>query len=264
MRPESEASTIIKKILPYMKRKGYVPEKNLEFEVPVKDCKSRTSGAIDILVTVDNQAVFLVEAKRSGKVFTEKDISQALDYATAQSIQVPFVVLTNGAIFRCYNSVTKKLITYDDGILDTIPDKDVIIDVFKQFKKNKEMDVIKSSGKPKLPYRPSLTLKELNQLYCANHNIIRKIEKDEESAFADFSKILFLKLLEEKADQANSFELPYTFRFHLLAKIPEAQSDQAKSAIMTMITDISKNVPYGDILAEPLRIKKSLTFLKII
>ena len=58
-----------------------------------------------------------------------------------------------------------------------------------------------------------LPLRQLNALFYKGHSTIRKIEKNEEFAFSDFSKLLFLRLLEEKADLDDSFDLPYSYRF---------------------------------------------------
>lgn len=117
-------------------------------------------------------------------------------------------------------------------------------------------------GDDSLPFRPSLPLKQLNELFARCHNKIRNIEKNEETAFADFSKILFLKLLEEKAD-AGDFDLPYSYRFWELADKPATQADQVKSAINQMLTQI-KAKGYGDVLGEDLHLKNPATFRYIV
>ena len=90
-----------------------------------------------------------------------------------------------------------------------------------------------------LPFRPGLPLKQLNALFARCHNAIRKIEKDEEHAFADFSKLLFLKLLEEKQDDGE-IVLPYSYRFDELALTPAHKSDQIRDSVAKMIGQIQE------------------------
>ena len=54
-------------------------------------------------------------------------------------------------------------------------------------------------GDTSLPFRAGLPLKQLNALFSRCHNTIRKIERNEDHAFADFAKLLFLTLLSQLA-----------------------------------------------------------------
>ena len=110
-----------------------------------------------------------------------------------------------------------------------------------------------------LPFRPGLPVKQLNTLFARCHNAIRNIEKDEEHAFGDFSKLLFLKLLEEKAESPE-FALPYSYRFHELAERSEAQSDQVKTAVLHMLDEIRDHTLFGDVLEERLYLTRPQTF----
>ena len=96
------------------------------------------------------------------------------------------------------------------------------------------------------------------------HSIIRKIEKNEESAFADFSKLLFLKLLEEKNDVESDFNIPYSYRFHELAAKTGAEADQVMDSVLSMIDTIQKRTPYGEVLEEKLKLKNPKTFHSIV
>ena len=63
----SEAETVIKRILPYLVRRGYDVEKDLSFEDPVAIAGTARKGFIDVLVTCGRPSpVFLIEAKRDG------------------------------------------------------------------------------------------------------------------------------------------------------------------------------------------------------
>lgn len=57
-----------------------------------------------------------------------------------------------------------------------------------------------------------------------------KIEKSEDSAFQDFSKLLFLKLYEEKCD-VEDVDLPYSTTFADLAEKKDYQADQVRNAV---------------------------------
>lgn len=262
-RISTETETVIKKILPYLRRRGYDIENDLDFETAVT--KTRYSkGYVDILVTLGKkQASFLIEAKRIGKNLTNKDRDQAITYARSKEIKVPFVVVTNGKDIQCYNSKNKNLIKWDGKHTDKIPSKDQLKKVLATLKARPEEILINISNDDSLPYRQGLPLRQLNALFAKGHNTIRKIEKDEEFAFSDFSKLLFLKLLEEKCDIENSFELPYSYRFFELAEYPLNKADQAKTAILTMKDAIAKE-SYGEVLRDNIHLENPKTFLSLI
>jgi len=74
-----------------------------------------------------------------------------------------------------------------------------------------------------------------------------RIEKNEENAFSDFSKILFLKLLEEKWDVSGKTP-PYSYQFYELASTPKGQADRVQTAIKSMIKKIKDQTKFGDVL----------------
>jgi type I restriction enzyme M protein len=114
-----------------------------------------------------------------------------------------------------------------------------------------------------LPYRPGLPLKQLNALFSRCHNKIRNLEKDEDSAFADFSKLLFLRLLEEKADESGSdIELPYSSRFHDLAARSTDRADEVKTLVDKMIDHCRQK--YGDVITEGLKLRQPKTYMYLV
>jgi type I restriction enzyme M protein len=114
-----------------------------------------------------------------------------------------------------------------------------------------------------LPYRPGLPLKQLNALFARCFSKIRTLEKDEENAFADFSKLLFLRLLEEKEDDPNSgFSLPYSTRFYELAERPSASHDEVKTLVDKMIAECRKQ--HGDVIIGGLHIKQASTYAYLV
>ena len=136
--------------------------------------------------------------------------------------------------------------------------------MLKELKKDPDATYIPISNDTSLPYRPGLPLRQLNALFYKGHSTIRKIEKNEEFAFADFSKLLFLRLLEGKADLDESFVLPYSYRFFELAETPAKNADQVKVAVEAMIRGIVDQTPYGEVLEDAIHLKNPRTFLSLI
>lgn len=259
----SETETVIKKILPYLKRRGYDPEKDFDYETSVTIKGKSTPGRVDVVVNLGKSSVcFIIEAKKTAKPLTDKDKDQALGYG--RTLKAPFVVLTNGRDIKSYNTQTGEIISWSGKESGKVPTRTQLTKVLADFKKNPLSTEVSIGADATLPYRPGLPLKQVNALFQRCHNAIRKIEKNEENAFADFSKLLFLKLLEEKAEIDDKFKLPYSFRFHDLAEKPEEESDQIQTAIETMIAKIRSATSYGEVLEDGIKLKNSKTFRYIV
>jgi len=259
----SETDTVIKRILPYLVRRGYNVETDIDFETVTKHPERYTKGYVDLLITGGKKnPQFLIEAKRSSKNLTAKDAKQAIDYGISN--KVPFVVVTNGKYIRSYNTKNKQPIKWDGVLTEKIPSKDQLPTVMRALKANPDAtDLPLGTGKSSLPFRPGLPLKQLNGLFARCHSVIRKIEKNEETAFDDFSRLLFLKLLEEKSDTSD-FELPYSYRFHELAARPEREADQVRDAIEQMIKAIKDKTTFGDVIGTRIHLKNARTFQYIV
>lgn len=262
---KTETETVIKKILPYLQRRGYDLSTDLDFETAVSRTDRYSKGYVDILVTAGkSKPLFLIEAKRISKTLTNKDRDQAISYGTSKDLKVPFVVVTNGIDIQCFNTKNSKRILWDGKAVDKIPTKEQLKLVTRTLKTDPDEVNIAISNDKSLPFRPGLPLRQLNALFYKSHSTIRKIEKNEENAFADFSKLLFLKLLEEKSDIEEDFNLPYSYRFHELASKPTSESDQVRDSILSMIDTITKRTPYGEVLEEEIKLKNPKTFHNII
>jgi len=258
---QSEMDTDVKRILPYLRRREYEIESDLDFESPMIIASRYATGYADILVTCGKSSPqFLIEAKRDSRTLTNKDRDQAIDYGL--TLKVPFVVVTNGRAIQCFNTKTKAAIQWNGRLADKIPSKSQLPKVLAALKKEPLTANISLGTDSLTPFRPALPLKQLNALFKRCHNAIRKIEKDEENAFSDFSKLLFLKLLEEKSDFSD-LQLPYSFRFFELAEIPPNQADQLKTAINSMIAEIRKG-QYGEVLEDALKLKAAKTYRYIV
>jgi type I restriction enzyme M protein len=259
----SETETVIKRILPYLVRRGYDIEKDLKFEDPVVISGTAQKGFIDILAMCGRASpVFLIEAKRDGTKIAAKHRQQALEYGA--SVGVLLVAVSNGRMFELFNVTTRKRLCLNGSALDRIPSKaDLLGVILPQLRKDRACDNIVISEDRSLPFRPGLPLSKLNHLIKQCHNLIRKIEKNEEHAFGDFSKFMFLKLLEEKWDQEGQTP-PYSYTFHELASLPPGKGDQIRTAIQSMISTIQSNTPYGSVLADPIRLMKNASYQSLV
>ena len=261
MAKTSETETVIKKIVPYLVRRGYDVEKDLTFEYPTTGSARANLGFVDILVRHGGKIAFLIEAKRIAKSLSDKDRAQAVAYG--KDCKAPFVVLTNGNQFESLNSSIGKRIRWNAKLSDKIPSKAELPAALTALRKDSSLQEVPLAGDASLPFRPGLPLKQLNALFARCHNTIRKIEKNEDDAFADFAKLLFLKLLEEKADSEGS-ALPYSYRFHELAEKREAEADQVKTAVLSMLETVKSKTAYADVIQEDLHLKNAKTFRKMV
>jgi type I restriction enzyme M protein len=258
----SETDTVIKKVIPYLERRGYVISTDVDFEAPAKREERQNLGYVDLLINLGKAApTFLIEAKRASKRLSDKDRDQALSYG--KSYKVPFVVVTNGSAIQCFNTSNSESIRWDGKSVEKIPTKVQLKTVVAALKKDKNAVSIPLGTDQSLPFRPGLSPKQLQALFYRCHSDIRKIEKTEDRAFQDFSKILFLKLYEEKCD-IEGIEPPYSFVFHELAAKPDHEADQVGLAIKSMLDDLAKKRGYGDVLGEKITLNSDKTYRSIV
>ena len=116
----TETDTVIKKVIPYLERRGYEIAIDIDFEAPAKREERQALGYVDLLVNLGKKTpTFLIEAKRASKRLSDKDKKQALSYG--KSYNVPFVVVTNGADIQCFNTFNGELIRWDGKSVEKIP-----------------------------------------------------------------------------------------------------------------------------------------------
>ena len=181
----TETDTVIKKVLPYLTRRGYDINADIDFEAPAMRMERHSLGYVDLLMKLGKSApTFLIEAKRASKRLSDKDKKQALSYG--KSYKVPFVVVTNGSDIQCYNATSGDLIQWDGKSAEKIPTKDQLKFVVAALKKDKNAVSVPLGTDNSLPFRPGLSPKQLKALFYRCHSDIRKIEKSEEHAFQDF------------------------------------------------------------------------------
>ena len=187
----SETETIIKKVLPYLQRRGYDLLTDLTYEEPAVLDTEYKKGFIDILVTLGKKTpTFLIEAKRDGTKISAKHKKQALDYG--KSKKCLFVAVTNGQYFELLNTNTKEPLKLNGSAYNKLPRKaDLISTVIPQLKKNPKADNIEVKLDKGLPFRPGLPLSKLNHLIQQCHNSIRKIEKKKNTHLPTLVKFYF-------------------------------------------------------------------------
>ena len=260
----TEMTTVIKKIVPYLQRRGYSLENNMFFGERADDDQDRI-GFVDILVKRSPRAtkpLFVIEAKRDSAKLNASHRKQAIRYGKA--LECPLVVVTNGEDFELHNVATSKRLKINGSIIGKVPLYSRIDAVLRQFRENRLLDNIDLATDNSIPYRPGLNLPQLQALIRRCHNTIRNVEKDEENVFSDVSKLLFLKLLEEKQDRSElGFTLPYSYRFHELAQRRDAP-DQVKDAVLSMMRQVVNLPNYGDVMTPTLFMEKPTTFLKVV
>lgn len=260
----TEMTTVIKKIVPYLERRGYSLEDNMFFGERAENEQER-AGFVDILIKRSARAttaLFLIEAKRDSAKLNASHRAQALGYG--EVLRVPFVVVTNGTEFELYNVATKRKLKVNGSVIGKVPRYTRLDNVLTQFKALLTLDNLDFGADESLPYRPGLNLPQLLALIRRCHNTIRNVEKDEENVFSDVSKLLFLKLLEEKQDHGElGFGLPYTYRFYELAQ-RKSEPDQVKDAIMSMMEQVVRLPTYGDVMTPTLFMEKPATYLKVV
>lgn len=256
-----ETTTVIKKIIPYLIRLGYSVQNDLFFEETVRD-EGKVKGFTDIDIKIENKLVFVLEAKRDSQKINDKHREQVLEYGIVK--KVAFVVVTNGQTFEIWNTKNKCQIAINNN-KNVLPSKEVVPLILKALNKN-PYETNLTVNFENAPYAPGVSLVELTNIFRRCHNAIRDIEKDDEHAFSDFSKLLFLKLLEEKADNEkydkSGFRLPYTHRFSVIKTLDD---DGIKADIQHMFSTIQKNRKYGEVLEDDFfYIQNSKTYGKIV
>ena len=150
----SEMDTVVKKILPYLARREYDMETDLDFETAMKLKTRYAMGYADILVTCGKKSPqFLIEAKRDSRTLTSKDRDQALEYG--KTLKTAFVVVTNGRVIQCFNTISGKPLKWNGKLTDKIPSRSQLPKVLSALKATPGTDNL-IIGDNLAPFRPSL------------------------------------------------------------------------------------------------------------
>jgi len=111
----NEEEIKVKYILPFLESLG-LEHQNITLERSLKIKLGRHTEEIkwewvekrpryDILVNVDGTNLFVIEIKEEDHKISEKDISQAVSYASLVKPQAPYAIVTNGVETRIFDSI---------------------------------------------------------------------------------------------------------------------------------------------------------------
>lgn len=195
---KSESDVEVKIILPVIENLGFNKHTDVFFRVPVSFFQGRQkiTKEADIVVHKDNSPFLVVEAKSTNEKIDDKNIAQLDSYA--YGLECRYGILCNGKeiLLREYKESNRKVtvyrakaeeIDYDDFkiFLNSVQVEQVIKDKINQNVSKKQASSFAS------------TLKQI-------HQTIRNTDKlDPTGAFDGWSKLLFMKIHEEKWTEEN-------------------------------------------------------------
>ena len=152
----TEMTTVIKKIVPYLQRRGYSLDNNMFFGERAENEQERV-GFVDILVKRSPRAtrpLFVIEAKRDSAKLNASHRKQAISYGRV--LNCSFVVVTNGEDFELLNTATGKRLKVNGSIIGKVPPYSRIDAVLRQLRDNRFLDNIDSLVKTRFEEVPAL------------------------------------------------------------------------------------------------------------
>lgn len=199
---ESLISQVLKTVFPTFNTVGIQHQRTFSVNfghhivtVDLKDPgKYATRSIFDILLTVDDRPIILLELKRQGHALTEKDREQGLSYARLIHPMPPLTLISNGEINEFYNTYSKALIdveTVDIGFLQNLIDNSFAI-ALNDFKDavnillNRDYtffsNIINSSSRAKFELKGG-RIEQFEKVICNEFIIEREINEEIESLF---------------------------------------------------------------------------------
>lgn len=180
----------------------HINQKNIQYHVPIEFHQGRETKTknLDVLITDDDkQPLFIIDSKSPSENL-ESFFGQIDSYAF--SLEVGLSILTNAerTIIRVYDKGNKKSVVLDDSFSSLQNDK--FSELISQVKNI-------NAQKNKFPITNTTTMSSSKKSYVTNyrrtfrsiHNTIRSIDKlDPTSSFDEFSKALFINIINEKVD----------------------------------------------------------------
>ena len=192
----SEQDVEAKVIIPTLRRLGYTDKKRnvtTRYQHPINAQQGRERKTIfaDVVVFVSDSPVIVVDSKNPRRYLTDNDRRQVISYARLIGDIAPYSALCNGRTWEVFDSVTKEQ-------LRQLPSySDLIKDLQRRRVSNRQRQSIKSQATRTLfAIDSSLTL---SRLLRRCHDVIRNLKGyDPTKAFDELSKLLFVKMYEER------------------------------------------------------------------
>lgn len=241
----SEADVEFKIIIPILKEMGF-SEDNIYMRHPVKfkQGKQVFNKEADIVIKQGKNNYIVVESKSIDERINDGNISQLDSYAFG--LECKYGILCNGRIIiiRKYLEGNKKENIYRSNILDiNVDDISMILkDQDLMLKEDSEEDILTNIA-DKQAFDFATTLKQI-------HQDIRNTDKlDPIGAFDGWSKLLFMKIYEEKWTLKNGGLVRFSYEKFLNAKKEKkAQSfiddtfDETKKAFPRIFKDMNEKI----------------------
>ena len=178
----SEEEVKVKCVLPYLEKIGYEKE-NLQLDRPVKIGRGLTVYP-DIVVLVDEEPAMVVETKRPGESLANY-VNQVISYS--RLLQAPIAALTNGFKTEVYDAFEAVSIGRDIPPLSEIQEREKVF-LTDEMRERAESTLVIFENVPKF----SDVLSECHDIVWNRDHL------SPEMAFDEVSKLLFLKVNEEK------------------------------------------------------------------
>jgi type I restriction enzyme M protein len=179
----SEEEVKVKCVLPYLEKIGYEKE-NLQLDRPVKIGRGLTVYP-DIVVLVDEEPAMVVETKRPGESLANY-VNQVISYS--RLLRAPLAILTNGFKTEVYDAFEAVSLGRDIPSLSEIQKIEKEISWTDDMMERAESTLVIFENVPKF----SDVLSECHDIVWNRDHL------SPEMAFDEVSKLLFLKVNEEK------------------------------------------------------------------
>ena len=193
---EQDAETKI--IVPTLQSLGYIegdPERDVvvRYRHPIEAQQGRVSRKIyaDIVVFVNRQPVLVIDSKNPRQYLTDNDRKQVMSYARLIGNVAPYSVLCNGNTWQVFDTVTGEQLQH-------VPSYDDIIHQLQRTPiSGRQRNSLKAQATRTLFAIDSA--RELSRLLRRCHDVIRNLKGyDPTKAFDELSKMLFVKMYEER------------------------------------------------------------------
>ena len=194
----SEQDVLNKVIVPYLIELGYDENKTkqngvvVRYNHPITAQQGREKKTIyaDLVVTVHNAPVIVIDAKNPRNYLTENDREQVVSYARLLPSIAPYAALCNGG-WQVFESVRKQQIK-------ELPSLNVLLsDIQHRRVSDKQRNQLVAQATRTLFAIESVS--DLSRLMRRCHDIIRNLKGyDPTKAFDELSKVLFAKMYEER------------------------------------------------------------------
>ena len=193
---EQDAETKI--VVPRLRELGYIeehPDRNvvIKFRHPIDAQQGREKRKIyaDIVVFVNDYPIIVVDSKNPRHYLTDNDRRQVISYARLIGDIAPYSALCNGHTWQVFDTVSKEQIQRLPSYVESIAEI-----------QRRRLSGVQRKGLRTQATRTLFAIdsaRELSRLLRRCHDVIRNLKGyDPTKAFDELSKLLFVKMYEER------------------------------------------------------------------